>query len=296
MAQVFISYARKDQDVAESLAIALEQLGLSVWWDRELRGGEQFPSAIERQLAAARCVLVIWSKEAQSSDWVLREALYGLQHNKLVATTLDGVPAVKPFDTVHTVSLNSALTPLEPVVKSVFAVVAPFCTGATLTDKNAPEMVVIARGDYGGDPGMKVNWPFAICRHTVTRDEWHRHRGNGTWRPGPAPSEPATFAHAHGPWGAYRLPSHEEWTLAFELRAQLSLIDMEMGSEYRTFDDYPNTMSRMAITPPIDFAKNNTDETRYRRYRQELVMSQHTGPAKLRLVKELGRGQFYRGE
>ncbi len=47
MADVFISYSKKDRDVARGLADFLESCGYNVWWDYELVGGEKFRSRIK---------------------------------------------------------------------------------------------------------------------------------------------------------------------------------------------------------------------------------------------------------
>ncbi len=58
------------------LAIArkLEELKLKVWFDAELRSGTSFDTEIDRQVRAAKCVLVCWSPGAVASDWVRGEA------------------------------------------------------------------------------------------------------------------------------------------------------------------------------------------------------------------------------
>lgn len=57
MADVFISYSRADQELVQSLAESLQAEGLSVWWDRNIGGGAEFASAIERELSAAKAVV-----------------------------------------------------------------------------------------------------------------------------------------------------------------------------------------------------------------------------------------------
>ena len=52
MADVFISYASPDRERARLLADALEQQGVSVWWDREIQPGRPFDDAIEEALTA----------------------------------------------------------------------------------------------------------------------------------------------------------------------------------------------------------------------------------------------------
>lgn len=59
MNAVFLSYDSKDRAVAQRLADALEGLGWSVWWDREIPFGKAFDLVIEQQLNAARFVIEV---------------------------------------------------------------------------------------------------------------------------------------------------------------------------------------------------------------------------------------------
>jgi formylglycine-generating enzyme required for sulfatase activity len=104
---IFLSYARKDLDRVEPLARALERQGWSVWWDAALRSGVAFDREIERELAAARCVLVVWTQAALVSDWVRAEAAEALEAGKLVPVFLDAVKAPLRFRNVHGVDLGA---------------------------------------------------------------------------------------------------------------------------------------------------------------------------------------------
>jgi hypothetical protein len=75
MADIFISYARADRDKVRPIAKALEDKGWSVWWDARIRSGEAFDRVIEKALAEARCVIVVWSANSVESDWVRAEAV-----------------------------------------------------------------------------------------------------------------------------------------------------------------------------------------------------------------------------
>lgn len=52
--------------------------GWSVWWDPAIRSGESFIVLINREISAASCVVVLWSKASVASHWVMEEA-----HNAL---------------------------------------------------------------------------------------------------------------------------------------------------------------------------------------------------------------------
>ena len=74
MRDVCMSYAREDRERARVLAQALQSCGWSVWWDPEILPGETWDEVIERELAAARCVVVLWSSQSIGKKWVRRAA------------------------------------------------------------------------------------------------------------------------------------------------------------------------------------------------------------------------------
>ena len=91
MSDIFISYAREDQPQAKRFAAAFEVRGWSVWWDQHIKPGTPFDTVIERELAEARCVVVLWSKHSVEKHWVRAEAGEALQRGILVPVLLDDV-------------------------------------------------------------------------------------------------------------------------------------------------------------------------------------------------------------
>ena len=105
MADIFLSYAREDLAVARSLAAWLEHNGWSVWWDRKIYAGKVFDTVITRELSAARCVLVLWTRHSVGSDWVKDEATEGVQRQILVPVVLDEVPVPLGFRRIQAARL-----------------------------------------------------------------------------------------------------------------------------------------------------------------------------------------------
>ena len=106
MADVFLSYDRKDVLLAERLASLMESAGLSVWWDRILRAGESFEDVIERELTRANRIVVLWSKASVSSRWVREEAREGLVRGVLLPFRVADVNLPLAFRGVHTLDLS----------------------------------------------------------------------------------------------------------------------------------------------------------------------------------------------
>ena len=106
MPDVFLSYAREDRERARVLAHALESDGWSVWWDRKMVAGETFDETIERQLATANSVVVLWSEHSISSEWVRNEASAASERDVLVPVLLDDVKQPLEFRHRHAADLT----------------------------------------------------------------------------------------------------------------------------------------------------------------------------------------------
>ena len=124
MADIFISYARADRDKVEKLAAALEAEGYSVWWDRNLTGGEEFSKEIEQELHAAKAVIVAWSKEGAASSWVRDEASLARTEQKLFPIRLDAEKPPLGFQQFHTFDFSGwkgaeAAEPFTALVASI---------------------------------------------------------------------------------------------------------------------------------------------------------------------------------
>jgi tetratricopeptide (TPR) repeat protein len=103
--QVFLSYAREDFDTAQAVAEALAADGHRVWWDRRLGGGMDFAAEIERQLAAARVAVVLWSAASVQSGFVRDESTRARDAGKLLPVRIGEVALPLGFGTLHTLDL-----------------------------------------------------------------------------------------------------------------------------------------------------------------------------------------------
>lgn len=102
--EVFISYSRRDAELATDVHKLLEARGLKVFRDTDIRAPELFRPIIRRKLDAARAVVVLWTSSSVNSEFVTYEADRGRQ--KLVqlvepGLALSDVPA--PFTERQTI-------------------------------------------------------------------------------------------------------------------------------------------------------------------------------------------------
>ncbi|MEQ1718152.1 MAG: toll/interleukin-1 receptor domain-containing protein [Hyphomicrobium sp.] len=124
---IFVSYATEDRETAERLVWFLEDQSWKVFWDQNLRGGEQWPISLEQQLEKAKCVLVLWSNTSVQSDWVREEAGRGRDRQVLVPARIDDCKLPFGYRRIQTEDLRgwhddqppSGIAPLMSAVREL---------------------------------------------------------------------------------------------------------------------------------------------------------------------------------
>ena len=101
MADVFVSYSRRNYDRVAQISGGLENGGYSLWWDERLNASDDYAMLIEAEIDAAACVVVAWSQTARQSLWVRAEANEALDAGKLVQVNLDRSRLPLPFTMLH---------------------------------------------------------------------------------------------------------------------------------------------------------------------------------------------------
>ncbi len=77
------------------LATRLTEAGYEVWWDDALLAGERFEDEITDVLDGSGLVVILWSKQSVTSDWVKAEAETARQQKKALPVIIDDMPASK---------------------------------------------------------------------------------------------------------------------------------------------------------------------------------------------------------
>ncbi len=129
MADVFVSYARVDKARVAPIVAAIEAQGWTVWWDPEIAAGQQFDDQIEAQLAAAKCVLVVWTPTSVASRWVRGEAREAADRGILVPVRFEEARLPMDVRALHTTDLdkwadNPASLPFQEVLRALSGMVA----------------------------------------------------------------------------------------------------------------------------------------------------------------------------
>ena len=107
MADVFVSYKKEDSQVAERVVTALEAEGFSVWWDDSLTPKTAWDADLEREIAAAATIVVLWTPRSVGSEWVRTEAHYGQDRGKLIPVMVEECAIPLAFMLRQTVSLKT---------------------------------------------------------------------------------------------------------------------------------------------------------------------------------------------
>jgi TIR domain len=153
MSDIFISYAREDRNKAKAFAELFQQQDWSVWWDRNIPPGRSFDEVIEEALGAAKCVVVLWSKNSASSDWVKGEAAEALQRKILVPVRIEAANVPLEFRRLQTVDLSDwkgdAEHPelgrfLEAVAANIKGVVRPPVSESSRRKFIKPALILLA--------------------------------------------------------------------------------------------------------------------------------------------------------
>ncbi len=80
---VFISHSSKDNDLARRLHHDLAAAGLTSWLDvHNMRDGGRWVTQIQTAVEDCAAVVLVHTRASRTSEWVQREILFALEHNK----------------------------------------------------------------------------------------------------------------------------------------------------------------------------------------------------------------------
>jgi hypothetical protein len=85
---VFLSYTRRDHEQVEPLVKALEQAGVNVWLDNDIRSGDSWWSVLQNAIREASGFIVVLTPHTAESAWVEREIMSADESKKDIIPVL----------------------------------------------------------------------------------------------------------------------------------------------------------------------------------------------------------------
>lgn len=151
MADIFISYVREDIDKAKLLDDALQREGWAVWRGSGVLHGASLDEENKRELQAARCVIVLWSKASMDQPLVIAETYHAMGRGTLLPVRLDDVKPPLRLRRIRTESLAGWVgDPSHPIFRKLFGVirertglVSATPPGGSLLDRQPPRSVAL---------------------------------------------------------------------------------------------------------------------------------------------------------
>ncbi len=107
MSDIFLSYKSEDRELLKPLVKAIEENGMTVFWDKDIPAGQRWRDYIHSEISKCICVLVVWSKSSVKSEWVEVEATEGQSRKNLFPVTIDNTKPPFGFDTIQVANLSS---------------------------------------------------------------------------------------------------------------------------------------------------------------------------------------------
>jgi TolB-like protein len=151
MADVFVSYCRRDKARVARLVAAIQAEGWSVWWDPDITPGQEFDRQIDAELELASAALVVWTPASVESRWVRGEAREAADRGILVPVRFDD--AILPIDVraLHTIDLDDSMAGradprLQEMLHAIGALVARRRASMPVSPSTGPALPVPAGG------------------------------------------------------------------------------------------------------------------------------------------------------
>jgi hypothetical protein len=156
MTDLFLSYKREDETRVTRLVNALQKSSLTVWWDRGLAGGQNWRTEIHHALAAAKCVIVVWTHASvgPDGDFVRDEAQNAKRRNVLIPVILDPVDPPLGFGEIQAIDLTRWNgNPRDPSFQDLLAAVKATIEGRPAPPAHGPTKRLLRRLRYSGIAG-----------------------------------------------------------------------------------------------------------------------------------------------
>lgn len=107
MSDIFVSYTAADRKIARLVVDRLRAEGWTVFWDQDIPAGKNWLEVIGKEVMDAGCMVVLWSNNSKSGDWVKEEVVRARDRNVLLQALLDDSGPPFGFATIQASDLRS---------------------------------------------------------------------------------------------------------------------------------------------------------------------------------------------
>ncbi|GGM37096.1 WD40 repeat domain-containing protein [Dactylosporangium sucinum] len=108
---VFISYSRADSHYAKALAGHLMGSGLDVWYDDELRNGDDWRRVVRQRVESCDAFVVVMTPSAEVSEWVNWEIDWAVAAGRPIRPVLLEGASFRRLDDLHHEAVQGAAMP-----------------------------------------------------------------------------------------------------------------------------------------------------------------------------------------
>lgn len=109
----FISYSRKDKELANRMAIELTSLRVPIFLDPIIPVGDVWEKVLHRALRTCFSVVVIWTENSVLSQWVHTEVRSGIRRSCLLPVKCDDCHVPEDFAHIEAADLRSGIGPVS---------------------------------------------------------------------------------------------------------------------------------------------------------------------------------------
>ena len=183
MADIFISYKREDLVIAKIVAQNLSDYGWSVWWDRNIPVGKAYDQVIEEELAAAKCILVLWTVASVQSMNVKEEALQGLTRQILIPVSIGKVLPPYGFKMIHCLEWKNPAIIDQEAIKDLISQISRLVKPGKETEHNADINEPQPHIKNGDNPPQKVEQDKVVESKTACLRLTRLHKFSGSALP-----------------------------------------------------------------------------------------------------------------
>lgn len=152
---VFISYSRKDTDIADHICSTLQSNGISYFIDRQgIGGGMEFPVVLAQAIRNSPLFLFLASKNSYSSKFTINEITYAFnkkERNQILPYIIDGSALPEDFEFVFA-GINIRTIKDHPIVETL-----------------VPDLLKLLGREKEIDIQKERNW---VLNYLQLTDEW----------------------------------------------------------------------------------------------------------------------------